>query len=234
MSTPPPPPDDPAGPTPDQQWLARLGGQPGPFTDTQAVREADALREAILAEARTLEADPALQAAISPAGVDALWQRVAAQLGDVGPAAAPSPAPRRPPPGLRDRIRDAFWPRPGAAAAWWQGWPATAGLAAVLVLSTVVVVQLGRERADGDGEWQQLRGDAPLLRRTVAQPQQAAQAYATALRNAGLKPAVYERKGRALVIVTLDATELAAAADAFALIGQAPVPGTTRVEFAAP
>lgn len=232
--TPPPAPADERAA--DQQWLDRLAGLPGPYTDEAAVGSADAMRQAMDLDEQALQANPELAAATSQAGVERQWQRLQARLDREG-LLLPSPPAQGRWQGLQGRLaraRDALWPPAGATTSPWQRWPAAAGLAAVLALSAVLVQQQWQtEPPYGDGPVPQMRGAVEgLQHRKVAQPRQSAEAFAQALRDAGLRPGLYRRdKQTYLVDITLDATELGAAAKAFESIGLAARPGFTRVAF---
>lgn len=236
MATQAPPPEPSGERTADQQWLDRLAGLPGPYTDEAAVRSADAMRQAMDLDEQALQANPELAAATSQAGVERQWQRLQARLDREG-LLLPSPPAQGwwlAMQGRLARARDALWPSPAARWQRWQRWPAAAGLAAALALSAVLVRQQWQDEPPyGDGPVPQMRGSADgMQQRKVAQPRQSAEAFAQALRDAGLRPGLYRRdKKTYLVDITLDATELGAAAKAFESIGLAAKVGFTRVAF---
>jgi hypothetical protein len=190
-----PPRDPPEGfSDSDRQWFDRLSGKPGVVTDAQAIREADALKQALRAE---IDAQGAGED-------DAELQRQWEQLQ------------------FRAR-REGVQPRP--ATPWRQRWPAIAGLAAVPLWQ------------GGDGGYDAppvMRGDHVLREQRTAEPRESAEAFAAALRQAGLKPGLYRRDKTFVVDIDLKPEQLPAAEPAFARLALQATPGTTRVEFARP
>ena len=117
---------------------------------------------------------------------------------------------------------------------WRQRWPAIAGLAAAVVLSAVLVPIW---QGGGDGEHDAppvMRGDYVLREQRTAEPRASAEAFAAALRQAGLKPGLYRREKTFVVDIDLKPEQLPSAVPAFAGLALQPVPGYTRVEFAKP
>lgn len=190
----------------DQQWFDRLSGKPVVVKSAQAVREADALNLALRLDQEALDADPEVIDAVSDTARQQQWEQLQFRL-----------------------QRDGLLQPP--AKPWWRQWPAAAGLAAALVLASALVPTW---RGDTDPNYDNpptMRGDAGLHRVSASQPRQAAEAFAAALRVAGLKPGIYRRDKTYVVDVDLQPDQLAAAAPAFERIALKPTPGFSRVEF---
>lgn len=190
----------------DQQWFDRLSGKPVVVTSARAIREADALNLALRLDEEALDADPEVRDAVSDAARQQQWEQ------------------------LQFRVKREGLLQP-AAKPWWRQWPAATGLAAAVVLATVLVPTW---RGDGDPNY----GDPPTMRGAAArhqvhasQPRKAAEAFAAALRVAGLKPGVYRRDKAYVVDIDLEPSQLAAAAPAFERVALKPTLGLSRVEF---
>jgi hypothetical protein len=211
---------DSGNPTPefsdsDLQWYAALTGDPPRDPNSAAVREGLALRVALEQRRLEIAASPDIATATS----DEAMQRQLQQL--------------------RQRIqREGVFDRPQAAASnviefpWWRRRGALLAMAASVLVAVVLVQQITSQPdypqpptmmgADGI---QQLR---------VAQPRQAAEAWAAQLRQAGLRPGLYQRGTTYVVDVNLMAAELPAAEPAFAALKLKPAVGFNRVEFSLP
>jgi hypothetical protein len=190
----------------DQQWFDRLSGKPGLVSDAQAVHEADALKLALELEQDAAEADPELTAAISKDALQHQWEQLQFRAKREGLLRTPQ-------------------------TRWRQRWPAMAGLAAVVALSAVLLPMLNRDNDTAYDPPPVMRGEYVTRQARVSQPVKAAEAFAAALRGAGLKPGIYRRDKTFVVDVDLTPEQLAAAAPAFKLLKFEPTPGFTRVEF---
>jgi hypothetical protein len=213
-------------------------GEPAAAEQTTAERQWQRVQRKIAA-AQAVHASQAAQAA-APATPP---QRAPANPPAPRPAAGLAPTPRRQPtrPGLWSRWRDALF---GGGAAWPARWGAVAALAGVAGLAVVLVPQLVSDR-DIDGPPLEpgmvLKGgpeQGRVQRITSATPRRDAEAFAAALRAAGLRPGVFRDADAAagsVVFVDLDieAGQAAAAAKVFeARQLKRPAEGFARVVFA--
>ncbi len=203
MSNIPTPPDASGFSDSDRQWFDRLSGKPVLVTDAEAIREADALKLGLRFEQEALDADPELMAATSDAALQQQWEQLQFRL-----------------------KREGLLQRPPKA--WWQRWPAAAGVAAVVALASVLVPTL-QPSYDAPPV---MRGEVRSRQLNVGEPRKSAEAFAAALREAALRPGVYRRDKTYVVDVDLEPEQLAPAAPAFKQLGLEPTPGFTRVEFA--
>jgi hypothetical protein len=218
----------------DQQWHAALSGELGPENATPAVREGLGLRMALEARRQALEADPALAAVIDDAAalrqLASLRQRLAREgvFDRPQPSAAPAPAPVPTPDPTPAPV-----PPPATAQViafpWWRRRTALVAMAASVLLAVVVLRQLGTGPDYPPPQVMQGTGGVQAVR--SAQPRQAAEALAAQLRQAGLRPGIFQRGGVYGVDISLLAAELPAATPAFAALGLQPVPGFNRVEI---
>lgn len=189
----------------DQQWFDRLSGRPvDAGADPQALREADALRRALDLGQQRADADPRIAAALAP----------------------PARARRRQQLQFRLRQEGLLQTRPP----WQRRWlPAGAAIAASITLATLLVPRL----MDGDGrlydEPPTMRGEVEAVRRSDAQPKQAAEALAATLRAGGLQPRIYQRQKTFTVDVDLAPDAPDAALAAMRQAGLVVRPGLTRV-----
>lgn len=227
MATPPSPPPPPASheergagsAESDRQWSARLRGDPGPVTDAAAAREADALRLALQLERARAEEDPALADALSEEEEERHWQRLQFRL-------------------RREGLADHFAEPKGGAAHWLRRrWVPASALAAAALAGVAVLVAVQIAEPVVYPEPDVLRGDAVTELRhnpaAPAKPRQAAEAFAAALRSAGLKVALAQRGRTFYVDVALEGAEVEAARAAFAAAGLAAPAraGLVRVAF---
>lgn len=199
----------PREPTPgfsdsDQQWFDRLSGKPVVVTDPEALREADALRLALEMEHEAAESGAPQDAA----ELQRQWEQLQ----------------------FRAR-REGLLDRP--ASPWRERRTILVGLAAAVVLSAVLVPVWQGSGDDYDAP-PVMRGEHVLRELRVADPKGAAEGFATALRDAGLKPGLYRRDKTYVVDVDLKPDQLGAAAPAFARLALQPAAGTTRVELTRP
>jgi hypothetical protein len=201
-------------------WFDRLGGKPVADSDSDAVREADALRLAFQLEEERLDGDAELAAITS----DAALQRQLKQLhSSAGPGAWSDPSSTR------------WWHRwtdAAESAATIGRWPAAAGLAAVIALSAVLVVPLWNRNDDPGYDQPPERMGADGARELrVTEPRKEAEAFAADLRQAGLAFRVYRRDKVYVVDVDLELEQIPAAVPAFKRVGLEPRPGYSRIEF---
>jgi len=209
----------------DRAWYAALSGEKGEGPASAATREGQALRFALEQRAQELAARPELKAAISEEALrrqlQQLQQRVE-QEGIFERPAAPDAAPDARPAAPSNVV----------AFPWWRRRVALAGMAAALMLSVVVVHQI-----DNQAEFplpNETFGTDGLQRLSVRKPRDIAVQLAAQLKQAGLRPGVYQRGKTYFVDLTLMASELPAAEPAFAALKLKPVVGFNRVEMAAP
>lgn len=188
----------------DQQWFDRLSGKPGPFDETPAVREADALRMALDAERARLSQDAARPIDDEVQARD--WERLQFALAREG---------------LLQRRRR--WP-----------WQALGGVAAALLLAVVLLPWWSGRDDPFYPEPPVLRGGPPVQRLVSADPRQAAERLAADLRQAGLAPGLFQQDRDFVVDLVLRPDQLAAAAPALRPLGLAPASGLTRIVFARP
>jgi hypothetical protein len=203
----------------DRAWFAALSGQATPAPGTAATREGQALRAALAQRIAERSADPGLAAATSDEAMQAQLQRLRQRMQAEGTFAPPPPAATAAPPSNV------------IAFPWWRRRVALVGMAAS-VLAAVLVVQMMGTRADYPVPPEMMGADGrqPLQ---VAAPRPAAEQLAARLREAGLRPGLYQRGGTYVVDVTLAASQLPAAEPGFAALGLKPAPGFNRVEFTA-
>ncbi len=233
----------------DHQWFERLRGQAGPFTDADAVREADALGSALQQERLRIDTDAALAEAVGEPALQAQWQALEARLQDEGllpPAAMddgshadkPTVTARPRPSGGRwaatwQAVRAGWsrlWPGGGQVPAWWQAVPI-----AVLVATVSLAMLIPNAVEDPNGDLPvavKLRGGPTAQRQIVASPRQAAEALAAALRLAGLQPQLARDNSAVVVDAEVDVDNLPAARAALAPLAIEPKLGWLRVEFA--
>lgn len=209
----------------DRAWYAALSGQTPPGeADTTAAREGVALRLALEMRSLEIEDRVAATAAESPDAtqrqLELLQQRVARE-------------------GIFDRTRDAAAPPPVADRPkviefpWWRRHRTVLALAASVLVAVAVVPQfLGG--ADYPLPGQMMGGPEGVQAARAPQPRQAAERLADQLRQAGLRPGLYQRGKTYVVDITLMSTDLPAAAPAFSRLGLAPTTGFNRVEISPP
>lgn len=191
----------------DQQWFERVAGKPGPFDDSAAVREADALRMALERE-RERVADPAA-ARLDDDGTQARdWERLQFALAREG---------------LLQPRRRPRW-----------GWPAWGGLAAALLVSVALLPWWTSRDDPLYPEPPVLRGGPPVQSVAVADPRQSAEQLAARLREAGLAPGLFQQDDRFVVDLVLQPDQLLAAAPALQPLGLTPTPGLARFVFTRP
>ncbi len=205
----------------DLRWYACLSGAPLADPGPPAEREALAMRMALEQRRHEVGASPDLVAAISDEAMQlqlqALRQRI--QRDGVFERAPPAAATLPPAPAAPNVIEFPWWRRRGGFLA----------MAASVLVAVVLVQQITSQpdyaqppvMSGADGT-QQMR---------VAQPKQAAEQWAAQLRQAGLRPGLYQRGTTYVVDINLMAADLPAATPAFATLQRAPAVGFNRIEF---
>lgn len=205
----------------DLQWYAALSGQ-APPQGSPASREGLALRAALELRRQEIEADPALAAATSDEAMRQQAQRLRERIAREGifdRAPPAEPAAPVPPPAASNVVEFPWWRRRGALLAM-----------AASALVAVVLVQQITSQPDYPPPPAMMGADG-LRQLRAAQPRQAAERLAAQLRQAGLRPGLYQRGSSYLVDVNLLAAELPAAEPAFAALGLKPAVGFNRVEI---
>lgn len=208
----------------DLQWFAALSGETLPDPGSAAAREGLALRMALEQRRQEVNASPDLAAATSDEAMQrqlhALQQRIQRErVFERAQPAAPMPPPAPAAPNV-------------IAFPWWRQRGALVAIAASMLVAVVLVQQITSQpdyaqppvMSGAEGS-QQVR--AP-------QPRQAAEQLAAQLRQAGLRPGLYQRGKTFVVDVNLMAAELPAAKPAFETLRLEPVVGFNRMEFNAP
>jgi len=188
----------------DQAWFDRLSRGPQGAPAGRAEREADALNRALVRDEAAMQADPAIAEATTDAAREQRWQQLQFRLRREQAQQQRSP-----------------WLRRGGFAA----------MAASLLLAVVVIQRMPDDKLYYD-EPPTMRGDVELLRLSDAQPRQAAEALAQALRDAGL-PAALHQNGKVFsvdAVVAADTPE--AALQLLKAKGSQGTPGPKRLEFA--
>jgi hypothetical protein len=207
----------------DRAWYAALSGEQGGDPTSAATREGQALRFALEQRVQELAARPELAAATSTEATQRQVEQLqlrAQQEGLFDRPAAPDAAPETPPAAASNVV----------AFPWWRRRVSLVGLAAALMLSVVVVQQL-----DNQAEFplpNETYGTDGLQRLRVQKPRDVAVQLAAQLKQAGLRPGVYQRGKVYFVDVTLMASDQAAAAPAFSALQLKPAAGFNRVEIA--
>lgn len=208
-------PDRPEYSDSDREWFAALSGRTPIGQGGRASREGHALRAALEVRRRELDVDPEGAAATDEASTEEQLKKMLVRARAEGafdrasPAAAPAPS------------NVIEFP-------WWRRRRAILALAASVLLGTVVLRQV-LDQADYPLP-PQTYGTEGVQRVRDAQPRAAAEALAARLREAGLKPGLYQRDKTYIVDVQLMAGEVDAAKPAFAPLSIRPLTGSNRVE----
>ena len=205
----------------DRVWYAALSGEQGGDPASAATREGKALRLALEQRVQELAARPELAAATSEEAMQRQLQQLQQRMEQEGLFERPA-APDAAPAASSNVV----------AFPWWRRRVALAGLAAALMLSVVIVHQL-----DNQAEFplpNETFGADGLQRLSVRKPRDVAVQVAAQLKQAGLRPGVYQRGKTYFVDVSLMASELPAAEPAFTALKLKPVAGFNRVELTAP
>lgn len=214
--------DDPGPREPsdsDRDWFAALSGNAPQDSRSTAAREGAALRVALERRRQGIDNDPRLAAATSDAAMEAMRQGLLRRARDEG---------------LFDRTAPAA-PLPSTASSnvvefpWWRRRRPLLALAASLLVGVVAVREL-MDRPDYP-EPPEMLGAGGVLRVRVPQPKAAAVQFAARLRQAGLRPGLYQRRKAYFVDVQLMAAELPAARPAFEALGIKAEVGFNRVEI---
>ncbi len=217
----PPGPDKPEFGDSDREWLAALDGDATSrdVTTSRPSLEGHALRTALaqrhkesernantgtVSRDATLEQD--LEHLLRRADTEGVFDRSAPDSSAATPDAPPSNVVEFP---------------------WWRRRTAVVGLAASLLAGVLVLTQFETTIYP---EPPQTHGADGVQRVRDARPREAAERLAAQLRDAGLKPGLYQRGKMFVVNVNLLSAERASAAQAFAALGIEPVVGFNRVE----
>jgi hypothetical protein len=218
-----PGPDTPEFHDSDREWFAALTGDATPRDPTsRPSRDGHALRAALAQRQKEADGDPNLEPEASDASnerqLDRLLQRAdaegafdrsAPEVSGAAGEAAPSP------------------PSNVVEFPWWRRRSAVIGLAASLLVAVGLVSQIERTIYP---EPPQTHGADGIQRVGAPRPREAAERLAGQLRDAGLKPGLYQRGKTFVVDVNLMSAERATAARAFGTFGIEPAVGFNRVE----
>lgn len=207
----------------DRAWYAALSGEKGGDPESPATREGQALRFALEQRVQELAAQPELAAATSEEAMQRQLQQLQLRMEKERVFERPAAPDANPAPAPASNV---------VAFPWWRRRVALAGLAAAVMLSVVVVHQI-----ESQAEFplpNETFGTDGLQRLRVPKPRDTAVQLAAQLKQAGLRPGVYQRGKTYFVDVTLMASELPAAEPAFAGVKLKPLVGFNRVEMAAP
>ena len=197
----------------DQQWLDRLAGKLTPASDAAALREADALRRAILDEkamqdAAGADADQAAQEAGAQRLLFALRREGLLASGGETATAAP--------------VRKPAWMIPSALAA------------SVLVgFLALQALQFGQIPVSYD-EPPTMRGEIQTVTLRDKAPKDRAEAVAGQLKAAGLSARLYQSGSKFVVDTDLVADKLEAAAATLQTLGLKDRAGQARIEIVKP
>ena len=190
----------------DQQWFDRLSGKAGLTDDARAVREADALRFALDQEHQRVTREVDSKADDEVLAHD--WERLQFALKREG---------------LLQPPRRAHWT-----------WHALGGLAAVVLLSAVLVPLWSTLDRSVYPEPPVLRGGSPVRQIASSKPRESAEQFAQALQKAGLAPALYQQNKAFVVDIALQFDQLDRATSAFMSLNLAPAQGLNRIVFDRP
>jgi hypothetical protein len=190
----------------DAQWFARLTGSDAPGDDAQAAAEADAMRRAFAVERERIEQDARLREPIDGNEHAAALQRLLFRL-------------------RRERLLE-------TRASRWRRWVPAAGLAvaATLVFFAIGPLQRDDVRVYYD-EPPTLRGAIRIVNKTDNRPRQAAEAFAAALRTAGIPASIYQSGMVFSVDANVPAERLADLAPMLAAHGIPGRPGPMRATW---
>ncbi len=203
----------------DREWFAALSGNAPRDSRSTAAREGAALRVALEQRRQEIDGDPRLAAVTSDIAMEAMRQNLVQRARHEG---------------LFDRTAPAT-PPPSAATSnvvefpWWRRRRPLLALAASLLVGVVSVREL-MDRPDYP-EPPEMLGPGGVLRVRVPQPRAAAEQLAARLKQAGLRPGLYQRGKAYVVDVQLMAAELPAARPAFEALGTKAEVGFNRVEI---
>lgn len=218
----------------DQAWFDALTGQPAPDAKPTAAREGHALRTALEQRRHEMASSPELDAATSDAAMQLQLQRLRQRARAEGVLDAPPGAPASAPHDAA--AAPSTVPEPPKANVvefpWWRRRKAALGLAASVLMAALVVLQTS-ERADYPPPNEVLGADG-LQQLRAPRPRQAAEQLGDRLRQAGLRPGLYQRGKTYIVDITLLASEMQVAEPAFMPLGIKPAAGFNRVEIAPP
>ena len=206
-----PPPSPDTFDSSDQQWFDRLQGRLAPASDAEALKEADALRSAILQEADS--ATPAADEAAETAAAEAGAQRLLFALRREGLIQAETaPVARKKP----------VWMVPSALAA------------SVLVgFLALQALQNGQVAVSFD-EPPTMRGQIQTVQLRDKAPKERAEAIAAQLKAAGLSARLYQSGKTFFVDTDLVAEKLEAAAPTLQALGLKDSIGQARIQIRTP
>lgn len=214
----------------DQQWFAALSGKEAGDPASPTVREGLALRAALELRKQEVAADPDLSAATSDEAMQQQLLRLRLRIEAEGVfAQSPSAASSH-----SDDPRSTSESKSSNVIAfpWWRRRLSLVGMAASLVMA-VVVVQMIAHQPDYPPP-NEIRGADGVQQAYEVRPREAAEQLATQLRQAGLRPGLYQRGKTYIVDITLMASDLSAAETAFTTLRLKPAAGFNRVEISAP
>lgn len=217
----------------DLQWYAALSGEALADPESPAAREGQALRIALEQRRQEMALDPTLAAARNDESQqrqlqqlrqrvrrEGVFDRPPATATIAAPAAPAAPAPPAPTTAQASNV---------IAFPWWRRRGALVAMAASVLMAAVLVQQL-TSQPDYAQPPAMLGADGVQALR-VPQPRASAEQLAERLRQAGLRPGLYQRGKTYVVDVNLMAAELPLADPGFAALRIKPALGFNRVEF---
>jgi len=207
----------------DRLWFASLSGEEAPGDGSRAAREGRALRAALEDRRRQVDTDPKLLDAISDESLEARLQALTHQIRSEGifDRAAPAASAAVPPA-----------PSNVIEFPWWRRSKPLMALAASLFLGVVLVQQIA-DRPDLPAP-PEMMGAGGTQQAHAPSPRQAAERLVAGLRQANLRPGLYQRRGTFVVDVNLLADDVPSAAPALRDLGLKPAIGFNRIEISAP
>jgi hypothetical protein len=201
----------------DREWFAALSGNASRDSRSTAALEGAALRVALELRRQEIDSDPRLAAVTSDTAMEAMRQNLVQRARDEGLFDRTAPATPPPSAGTSNVVEFPWWRRRRPLLA----------LAASVLVGLVTVREL-MDRPDYP-EPPEMLGTGGVLRVRAPQPRAAAEQLAARLKQADLRPGLYQRGKTYFVEVQLMAAELSAARPAFEALGIEAGVGFNRV-----